>query len=232
MQPNAASLQERLNLDFSLLLGEETQLTGCGRTDAGVHARVFYAHLDTSREDLARDADFLFHINGKLPPDIAVHEILQVGSNAHARFDAVSRTYQYHIAREKEVFHREFSHYVYGDLDTDSMIRGTEILKEYTDFTSFSKVDTDVKTHDCRIMEARWDSVPGTLVFTVTADRFLRNMVRAMVGTLLDLGFRNIGLPELRQIIESRDRSKAGASVPARGLFLTRVQYPPEVFSK
>jgi tRNA pseudouridine38-40 synthase len=230
VQPNAPTVQEILNRDLSLLLGEQISVTGCGRTDTGVHARVFYAHFDSEREDLTGDAGLLYRINGKLPWDIAVHEILPVIPDAHSRFDAVSRTYKYHIMRLKEVFRREFVHYVYGEPDIAAMQQGCDILKEYTDFTSFSKVDTDVRTNNCRILEARWDLDGPEMVFTVTADRFLRNMVRAMVGTLLDLGSGKISLQDLRQIIESRDRSNAGTSAPAKGLFLCDVQYPPEIF--
>ncbi len=230
VQPNAPTVQEILNNDMSLLLREEIRLTGCGRTDTGVHAREFYAHFDTPKSGLAGNADFLHHLNGKLPVDIAVHDVLSVRPEAHARYDAISRTYEYHIMRAKEVFQREYSHYAYGDLDTEAMQRGADILKEYTDFTSFSKADAEVDTHECRIMEARWEVSDRRLDFTITADRFLRNMVRAIVGTLLDVGFGKTGPEELRQIIESRNRSNAGTSAPARGLFLTSVRYPPEIF--
>ena len=230
IQPNAATIQEIINRDLSLLLGEEIKVTGCGRTDTGVHARVFYAHFDAERDSLSEEKDLIFRINGKLPPDIAVHDLLPVRPDAHARYDAISRTYRYHILRHKEVFQREFAHYVYGDLDMEAMQQGTDMLKKYKDFTSFSKVDTDVKTNDCRIYEARWDSQAHSLDFTITADRFLRNMVRSIVGTLLDVGFKKTSLEELRRIIESRDRSEAGTSAPAKGLFLHDVQYPPEIF--
>jgi tRNA pseudouridine38-40 synthase len=236
IQPNARTVQEVLNQDLSLLLGEEIQVTGCGRTDTGVHARVFYAHMDCSRErsresrDQADDPDFLFRINHKLPADIAIQEILPVRPDAHARFDATSRTYIYQISRKKEVFNPDQSHYLYGELDFQAMQQAGELLKEYTDFTSFSKVDTDTRTNDCRIDLAHWDVTEETLAFTIQADRFLRNMVRAIVGTMLDLGFGKIDLDGFRRIIESRDRSHAGTSAPARGLFLADVQYPPEIF--
>jgi tRNA pseudouridine38-40 synthase len=229
IQPNANTIQQILNEDLSLLLGEDIMVTGCGRTDAGVHARVFYAHFDGSGEAM-EDPDFLFRINGKLPGDIAIHKVLPVMKDAHARFDALSRTYEYHISRMKDVFNSEFSHYLYGELDHSSMQQAGEMLKETTDFTSFSKVDTDTKTNDCRVQMARWDISRGRLIFTIQADRFLRNMVRAIVGTMLDIGFRRINLNDFREIIESRNRSDAGPSVPARGLFLTDVQYPADIF--
>ncbi len=230
IQPNAPTVQEILNRDLSLLLGEEILVTGCGRTDTGVHAREFYAHFNTGREQLGQDRNFLYQINGKLPNDIAIQEILPVRPDAHARFSAISRTYEYHIMRIKEVFHREYAHYIYGELDTAAMQEGADILREYTDFTSFSKADTDVRTNDCRVHEAGWEVSDRKLDFSITADRFLRNMVRSIVGTLLDVGFGKTGLEELRQIIESRNRSNAGMSVPAKGLFLRAVKYPPEIF--
>ena len=230
IQPNALTIQEILNRDLSLLLGEEIGVQGCGRTDTGVHARVFYAHFDSHRNGLEADADFLFRINGKLPHDIVIHEFLPVKADAHARFHATSRTYEYHIMRKKDVFLRDYAHYVYGDIDTGAMQTAAEILKEYTDFTSFSKVDTDVKTNDCRIDESRWEITDSKMDFTITADRFLRNMVRAIVGTILDLGLKKISIDNFRQIIESRMRSNAGTSAPGKGLFLTDVQYPPEIF--
>jgi tRNA pseudouridine38-40 synthase len=228
-QPNARTIQQVLNEDFSLLLGEKIQVTGCGRTDTGVHARVFYAHFDGRAKEIT-DQGFLFKINNKLPPDIAIHQIRQVRADAHARFDALSRTYEYHIQRKKGVFSSEYAHYVYGILDTEAMQAASDILKDYTDFTSFSKVDTDTKTNDCDIQAASWDISEDTLVFTIKANRFLRNMVRAIVGTLLDVGFMRIEVDGFRQIIESRNRSEAGTSAPARGLFLTDVQYPPGIF--
>lgn len=230
VQPNALTVQEILERDLSLVLAEEIRVTGCGRTDTGVHARVYYAHFDTGRSGLAEDPGFLFRINGKLPADISVHEIRAVIPDAHARFTAVSRTYNYYILRRKDVFQREFAHFVYGELNTDAMQKASNILTEYTDFTSFSKVDTDVRTNDCRITEASWEITETRLVFTISADRFLRNMVRAIVGTLLDVGFGKISPEEVQRIIDSKNRSNAGASAPAKGLFLTDVVYPPEIF--
>jgi tRNA pseudouridine38-40 synthase len=229
IQPNANTVQQVLNEDLSLLLGEKVRVTGCGRTDTGVHARVFYAHFDSPKKGMD-DQDLLFRINSKLPADIAIHRIRQVRADAHARFSALSRTYEYHIQRRKEVFHQDRSHYIYGELDFAAMQKASDMLKDYTDFTSFSKVDTDTKTNHCKIYLARWDVSEDTLVFTIVADRFLRNMVRAIVGTLLEVGFRRIDPDGFRHIIENRNRSDAGPSVPAKGLFLTDVQYPPEIF--
>ena len=230
IQPNAPTVQEILNRDLSLLLGEEIATTGCGRTDTGVHAREFYAHFDVRTDGPGFGSGFLHRLNGKLPWDIAAREIRPVRPDAHARFDAVSRTYEYHLARRKEVFGRDLSYYVYGKLDQGIMQEGCGILREYRDFSSFCKADAEPGTNECRVMEARWESVESRWIFTITADRFLRNMVRAIVGTLLDLGAGKITVGDLRQVLESRDRSKAGASAPARGLFLCGVAYPGEIF--
>lgn len=229
IQPGVSTVQQILNQDLSLLLGEDIRVTGCGRTDTGVHARMFYAHMDCVR-NLADDQDFLLRINSKLPGDIAMHSFLPVRAEAHSRFDAISRTYEYHIRRRKEVFNTDQSHYIYGKLDFSSMQMAADMLKAYTDFTSFSKVDTDTKTNNCKIHKAQWDITEDTMIFTIQADRFLRNMVRAIVGTLLDLGFGRINLDGFQHIIDSKNRSNAGTSVPAKGLFLTDVQYPPEIF--
>lgn len=229
VQPNANTVQQVLNEDLSLLLGEDIQITGCGRTDTGVHASMFYAHMDCHNK-LADDSEFLFSINNKLPADIAIHQIRQVRADAHARFDAISRTYEYHIQRRKKVFNQDQSHYIFGELDFTSMQQASKMLNDYTDFTSFSKVDTDTKTNNCKVYSTQWDITEDVMVFTIKADRFLRNMVRAIVGTLLDVGFSRIDLDGFRQIIENRNRSDAGTSAPARGLFLTDVQYPPEIF--
>jgi tRNA pseudouridine38-40 synthase len=230
VQPNAITVQEVLERDLSLVIGEEIKVTGCGRTDTGVHAKVFYAHFDSGLGGLEKDADLIYHINGKLPVDITVHDILSVQPDAHARFSAVSRTYKYYILLRKDPFRREVAHTVFGKLNTGAMQKAADLLKEYTDFTSFSKIDTDVKTNDCRITKASWDISPERLVFKVTADRFLRNMVRAIVGTLLDVGFGKTDLQGLREIIESKNRSNAGASAPAKGLFLTDVIYRADIY--
>ncbi len=157
IQPNAKTVQEIINQDMSLILDEKIEVTGAGRTDAGVHARKFFAHFDSSNSDLQNDINVVFRINGKLPKDIAVHEIIKVRPDAHARFDAVSRTYEYHIVRKKDPFLTEYAHYIYGDLDFESMNKATALLTDVSDFTSFSKVDTDVKTNICKVMHADWN---------------------------------------------------------------------------
>jgi tRNA pseudouridine38-40 synthase len=230
IQANSKTIQEALNQDLSIILNEKIEVNGAGRTDTGVHARVFYAHFDSLQSDLHNDINLVFRINGKLPKDIAVQGIYKVKPDAHARFDAVSRTYEYHITRKKDPFLTEFVHYIYGDLDFESMKKATTLLTEVSDFTSFSKVDTDVKTNICKVYRADWNIDPEKMIFTITADRFLRDMVRAIVGTLLEVGFGRINIEKFRKIIEQKNRSAAGTSVPAKGLFLTDVQYPMEIF--
>jgi tRNA pseudouridine38-40 synthase len=230
VQPNSKTVQAIIDQDLSLILDEEIEVTGAGRTDTGVHATNFYAHFDSSKDDLQRDANLLFRINGKLPKDIAVHDIMKVRPEAHARFDALSRTYEYHIIRKKNPFKVDLAHYIYGELDFESMNRATALLTEVSDFTSFSKVDSDVKTNICKVMRAEWYYDSEKMVFTITADRFLRDMVRAIAGTMLDIGFGRTSLDEFQKIIEIKDRSAAGNSAPAKGLFLTDVQYPREIF--
>jgi tRNA pseudouridine38-40 synthase len=232
IQPNSSTVQEILNQDLSLILNENIELTGAGRTDTGVHARLFYAHFDSIVNDLDTDTNLVFRINGKLPKDIAIQEIIKVKPGAHARFDAISRTYEYYISRIKDPFQTDFAHYIYGDLDFTSMNQATALLMGVSDFTSFSKVDTDVKTNICKVSRAIWIVDPGKMIFTITADRFLRDMVRAIVGTLLDVGFGRIKPDDFREIIEKKNRSAAGNSVPAKGLFLMDIEYPPDIFIK
>ena len=229
IQPNALTVQQVLNEDLTILLGEDINVSGCGRTDTGVHAREFYAHFDSKIPDLDEPA-FAFKLNNKLPKDIAIESIRKVHPEAHARFSAIARTYEYHISRHKDPFSDALSHYLYGELDLENMQRAADLLLEVDDFTSFSKVDTDVKTNICNIQKSVWEEAPGKLVFTITADRFLRNMVRAIVGTLLEIGLGKMTTEEFREIIEKKDRSAAGTSAPAKGLFLTRVEYPVEIF--
>ncbi|MCD4788458.1 MAG: tRNA pseudouridine(38-40) synthase TruA [Bacteroidales bacterium] len=231
IQKNAPSVQAAINNALSAIFKTEINVVGCGRTDTGVHAKKFYAHFDLVKSFTTTEKNNIIRkLNGYLPSDISINSILPVTAEAHARFDAIFRTYQYFILRKKDPFYKEYSYYVYGDLDMDLMNRGADILFEYQDFTSFSKVKTQVKTNICKLKHARWEQKDHLLVFTITADRFLRNMVRAIVGTLLDIGRGKNSLSDLRIIIENKNRSDAGYSVPARGLFLTEVEYPAEVF--
>jgi tRNA pseudouridine38-40 synthase len=232
VQENAVSVQEIIQNSLERLLGlPDIQVVGCGRTDTGVHAKEFYAHFDIDKgpDEISR-LNLLFNLNRILPMDIAIQRIIPVRKDAHSRFNATSRTYQYHISRMKEPFAFGTSYYYYGDLDVERMNEGSKIVMEYTDFTSFSKLHTQVKTNNCKVSRAEWEEDGKLLVFTISADRFLRNMVRAIVGTLLDLGRGKIRTEDLRKIIESKDRAAAGPSVPPEGLFLSRVEYPEELF--
>jgi tRNA pseudouridine38-40 synthase len=229
-QKNAASVQQELEKALSLILRTEIKLTGAGRTDTGVHAREFYAHFDHEELSSEQRRQLIYKVNGFVSPDIVIYDIIPVVKDAHARFDAMSRKYQYFICRNKNPFNRDFAFHLYTDLDIGCMNEGAKVLFDYSDFTSFSKLHTNVKIRTCKLMEAYWEEKEDSLVFTVTADRFLRNMVRAIVGTLLELGQHKISMEDFRQIIERKDRSAAGFSVPAKGLFLTHIEYPVEIF--
>ncbi len=224
IQKNGISVQQILNEKLSIVLKEEIQVTGCGRTDTGVHARNYVAHFDTSAKIKSPD-DFIIKMNKFLPQDIVIHKMIQVQDDLHARFDAKERTYRYYISTKKDPFRRETSWYYPTPLNLKLMNQAAAVLHEYTDFTSFSKLHTDVKTNNCKIKEAFWKQEGDMLIFEITADRFLRNMVRAIVGTLVEIGREKITLQDFRKIIESKDRGQAGKSVPAEGLFLEGVGY-------
>ena len=224
IQPQSPSVQAELERCLSLKLGQSVSVTGCGRTDTGVHARNFYAHFDMEAP-IADCEELSFRLNAFLPMDIVVYRIFEVDPELHARFSALSRTYHYQIARGKDPFHQWDAFQFTGQLDVERMQAAADILKDYTDFTSFSKLHTQVMTNNCRIMEARWMEDDGLLVFRIQADRFLRNMVRAIVGTLLEVGRGRMTLEEFRETIEKKDRCSAGESVPAQGLFLEEVAY-------
>ena len=224
IQPNATSVQENLNKAFSVLLQTEINLMGAGRTDTGVHAREMYAHFDS---DNSFDITTLVHkLNSFLPKDIVIYDIIPVHDDAHSRFDALKRTYEYHIHQFKNPFIDELSWYFHQPLDIDLMNQASQLLFNYTDFECFSKVNTDVNTFDCTIFEAYWKRGKNDqLVFTISANRFLRNMVRSIVGTLINVGLHKITLDDFTKIIESKSREKAGFSVPAHGLYLTKIEY-------
>ncbi len=228
-QPNAVTVQETIEHALSLLLRSTIKITGAGRTDTGVHARQMFAHFDVEKP--INPVDLTYKLNSFLPADIAIQKMLSVTDKAHARFDAIARSYQYFIHRHKNPFLTETSWFLAKDLDVDLMNQAAKILTQYKDFKSFSKTHTDVKTYLCDVRLAEWQIVDNQLVFNITADRFLRNMVRAIVGTLIDVGLHKITIDDFIQIIESRNRSKAGFSVPAKGLFLTEIVYPPQIFT-
>jgi len=227
-QPNAVSVQENIEKALSIILRFPTKITGAGRTDAGVHARQMFAHFDT---DNTIDIEQLTHrLNRFLPQDIAISNIIPVQPDAHARFDATARSYAYHIHQQKNPFLQQTSWHFSKKLDVDAMNKAAKALFFYEDFQSFSKTHTDVKTYICRIEEAYWQQDNDKLTFHITADRFLRNMVRAIVGTLIEVGLSKISVADFAHIIEAKNRSKAGFSVPAKGLFLTQIVYPKNIF--
>lgn len=224
IQENAHAVQSELNKALSIVFQNEMQTTGCGRTDTGVHARNFYAHFDTDPE-IENLATTVHQLNCLLPHDISIIDIIKVDESAHARFDAQSRTYEYFIYKRKDPFLRKTAWYFPHDLDLKVMNKFSTLLMNYTDFSCFSKSRTQTKTNNCTISEAYWEQTGDIVVFRITANRFLRNMVRAIVGTLVEAGRGRLNEEQLKQILESKNRSEAGPSVPAHGLFLTRVKY-------
>jgi len=228
IQPNGNSVQETLQEGLSTLLRVPVEVVGAGRTDAGVHARLMVAHFDASELDCAQ---LTYKLNKILPPDISVYRVVPVKSDAHARFDATSRTYHYFVHLQKSPFLRHYSARFFGQLDFARMNEAAGVLMEYTDFTSFSKVNTDAKTNNCTITKAVWEELePGVWRFTITANRFLRNMVRAIVGTLIEVGRGKMSIDGFRHVIEQKNRCSAGESVPGNALFLTDIQYPESCF--
>jgi tRNA pseudouridine synthase A len=221
------TVQQVLQQALSTLLREPIAVVGAGRTDSGVHAQEMYAHFDTNNP---LPPDLVAKLNSFLPIDIAIDSIYVVTPEAHARFSAISRTYQYHISTQKDVFNYNYSMSFSLPLNVALMNEAAHILYYYTDFQCFSKTHTDVKTFLCKVYQAYWQQIGHELVFTITADRFLRNMVRAIVGTLIEVGKERLSLTDFEDIIIGKNRSKAGASVPASGLFLTRIEYPEDIF--
>ncbi len=229
VQDNGLTVQEMLNKSLSIIMRQQVETTGCGRTDSGVHARQFFAHFDQADIEQTAEPLAMNHqlngINAILPPDIAVKRIVPVHADAHARFDATLRSYEYHVHFNKDPFKNGYSWQMKDIPDIALMNQAAKIMMEYTDFGCFSKSNTQVKTYNCKIMRAEWLYQKGCLVFHISANRFLRNMVRAIVGTLLRVGRKEIEPNGIRAIIESRNRSNAGTSVPACGLYLTEVKY-------
>lgn len=225
VQPNANSVQAELMRGLSILLRHDTEVIGAGRTDTGVNAKLMVAHFDTV-SPLPSPDELAHRLNRLLPPDIAIQRIVPVKDDAHARFSATARTYQYHVSNRKDPFDRHYTYRCPLALDYEKMNEAASRLFDYTDFTSFSKLHTDTKTNNCRIMYARWENG----VFTIKADRFLRNMVRAIVGTLMEVGRGAISIDDFCKIIEKKDRCAAGSSMPGNALFLTDIEYPEEIF--
>nr|WP_221452712.1 tRNA pseudouridine(38-40) synthase TruA [Mucilaginibacter sp. FT3.2] len=249
VQQNAHSVQEALNKALTTILRQPIETTGCGRTDTGVHAKEFFAHFDVDEEvdgssfiddgkekEEIQKSSAMNHqasnmnskvrgLNSILPADIAIKSIIPVHSDAHARFDATLRSYQYHIHFNKDPFLRGGSWQVRDVPDLELMNQAAAMIMDYIDFSCFSKSNTQVKTNNCKISRAEWVQTEHGMIFHISADRFLRNMVRAIVGTLMMVGRKEIPPEAVRQIIESKNRSNAGMSVPACGLYLTEVKY-------
>ena len=224
IQPHSVSVQEEIQKALSTLLRRPMEVVGAGRTDTGVHARKMFAHFDSEYE--LECPQLVYKLNKLLPRDIAVQQVERVADDMHARFSAKSRTYHYYVHLDKNPFLRSYSWQVYGNPDFELMNRAAAVLMENTDFTSFSKVNTDTKTNDCTITEAHWDRVAdGQWRFTITANRFLRNMVRAIVGTLIEVGRGRMTIEQLRNVVDAKDRCRAGDSVPGNALFLVDVKY-------
>ena len=224
VQPNAISIQETVTKALSTILRETIAIVGAGRTDAGVHAQQIFAHFDTN--NILNESEVTQKLNAFLPDDIVIKTIFLVADDAHARFDAISRSYQYRIWLGRNPFLLDTTWQLHQQkLDSKKMNEAAAMLLEYTNFKCFSKSKTDVKTYNCNITKAVWLQEGNLLTFYITADRFLRNMVRAIVGTLIDIGLEKATINDMTAIIKSKDRSRAGVSVPAKGLFLTSVNY-------
>jgi tRNA pseudouridine38-40 synthase len=255
VQDNAISVQEILNKALTTVLREDIQTLGCGRTDTGVHATNFYAHFDTSvrisgcqlppdskvdhnQQQITNDRKPIDHdrllrsVNSLIGYDIAIKRFIAVNPEAHARFDATSRSYEYHLYFEKDPFQLEYGYLVKNNLNVKAMNDAAKILMTYTDFSCFSKSNTQTFTNNCKIYRAEWIRKGNKLIFYVSADRFLRNMVRAIVGTLLEVGRGEMLVEDIQKVLESKNRSEAGTSVPASGLFLTKIEYPETIFKR
>lgn len=228
IQRNAKSVQETLNEALTRITGEETYVVGAGRTDTGVHAREMWAHFD---HDSGIGGDLIHKLNSYLGPDIALKEIKRVKDEAHARFDAISRSYIYQITTVKDPFLQDQAWHLYRIPDLNKIKEATQVLFEHQDFSAFARSNTQTKTNLCRIDAAEWEVKDKLIRFHITADRFLRNMVRAIVGTLVEIGMNKKEVGDFNKIIVSKDRRLAGESAPAHGLFLTEVKYPKDLFN-
>lgn len=234
VQDNTAhTVQQIVQEKLSILLGELTGIVGCGRTDTGVHAKDYFAHFDSAKLNLQlKESNIIYKLNKILPFEIAVKQIYLVTDAANARFDAVSRSYQYYIHQQKNPFLTNTSYYVFGDLNIEAMNEAAAYLLTVVDFTSFSKVNTQTKTNNCSVTQAEWVKVNDSeFVFNITSNRFLHNMVRSIVGTLLQIGKGKMTLEEFKTVIANKNRSDAGMSVPAHALYLSHIHYPSTIFS-
>ncbi len=232
IQENAITVQQVLEDALRVYLRQSVKTTGAGRTDTGVHASYFVAHFDVIPDNDLEEYAFVKSINAILPDDIAVHALQRVNDDAHARFHASSRTYKYFIRTRKDPFKKDVSYRIFRDLDVELMNECALELLKISDFSSFAKANSQTKTNVCKVFNINWNYNQNEYVFTITADRFLRNMVRAIVGTMLELGNNKITKNQFLDIINKKDRSLAGASAPAQGLFLADISYPTHIFKK
>lgn len=230
-QENASTIQQEIEENLSTILRTETAIMGCGRTDTGVHATAYFAHFDAAELNISMQ-DLIHKLNSMLPWGIAIDEILPVTKDAHARFDATRRSYVYRIIERKDPFEHNTAYRFNLPLDITAMNKACQLLLGEKDFGCFCKSNADNLTDICTVYSAQWNKDNEVLTFNVTANRFLRNMVRAMVGTLLEVGQGKMSLEEFQAVLDSKDRTAAGRSVPAHGLYLTKVEYPQEIFLK
>ncbi len=228
-QKNSLTVQEKIEESLSVLLKDKILVTGAGRTDAGVHAKQMVAHFDFN-EHFENSNKLVFKLNQFLSNDISVKSLKSVKNNAHARFDAISRTYEYHISRDKDVFSEEYSYHLNYSLNKKKINEAIKIIINNKNFKCFTKSKTNVTNYICNIIDSKWMEFDKKYVFKITANRFLRNMVRSIVGTLIDVGLEKTSIDDFIEIIMSKNRSMAGYSVPAKGLFLTKISYPEEIF--
>ncbi len=232
-QPGTVTVQQKLEESLSILFKDPTEVTGTGRTDTEVHARKYTAHFDhsylLSREEKAQ---LCYKLNRILPRDISVEKVVRVKNDAHARFSAVKRSYEYYICRRKDPFLIEKAWQMELPLDFERMQDASQMLMEYSDFESFSKSNTQVKNYFCSLTQSKWEKRGHLWVYTISSNRFLRNMIRAIVGTLADVGSEKVSLEEFRRIIESKDRKNAGYSVPGYGLYFLGAEYDEEIFEE
>lgn len=228
IQPNATTVQQTIETALSTILREEISVVGCGRTDAGVHAWQHFAHFNCKEKLDQRK--LAYKLNNLLPNDISIHSIRKTHEDAHARFDATSRSYCYQISQQKSPFLFDYCYFTNESLDLSTLNDGAAILIGKHDFQSFSKVKTEVNNFICEVFTASWESRDNLLIFNISANRFLRGMIRTIVGTLLDVGKNKTSLETFKNIIQAKDRTKAGKSVPAKGLFLNTINYPEAIF--
>lgn len=232
-QPNAVTVQQTIEQALTTILRRSVLIMGAGRTDTGVHATQMFAHFDWDDSSFGIAATlqkFVYKVNSLLPPDIAIHKIFKVCTQAHTRFDATHRSYTYRIAKHKNPFSTDYAYSLHYAIDMDVMNQAAALLLDYKDFECFSKSNTEVNTYLCEVTKAVWIETKDEYHFHITANRFLRNMVRAIVGTLLEIGQGKKPVNWMHEVIAQKSRSQAGSSVPGHGLYLTEIMYPETIY--